>query len=135
MSPAVGLVEVSVAVALSWAFSPMVNRGVLMLISPAIPASLVSTINLVSLFRIILSGAFTVIFPAFPPPWVKASILAPSEIVKFGVSMTIFPAFPVVRVNAKIPPISLSKISTSVKTVPDKDTSSEAIISMFPAFP
>ncbi len=68
MSPAVGLVEVSVAVALSWAFSPIVSKGVVMVIFPAWPASLLSTINLVSVLRIRLSVALMVIFPALSSP-------------------------------------------------------------------
>lgn len=81
MLPAVNAVDVSVAVALSWAFSPMVKKGVSILMLPAVPASRLSTINLVSVLRIILSVALMVIFPAFPYPSVNASILAPSEIV------------------------------------------------------
>ena len=99
---------------------------------PAVPASRLSTINLVSVFKIILSGALMVIFPALPSPEVKASIPAPSEMVNWGVSIVILPALPVVWVKAEIPPICLFKSSAKV---PDMDICSSAIMLIFPAFP
>ena len=120
--PASVLVAFSLAVALIWAFSPMVSFSVVISISPAFPALLVSVVRLVPFSRV-KSLVLMLIWPALPLSSVEADMATPSDILKFSVWMSIIPALPV------------PDVSTAMKPWPDMSMFSGAVMNMLPPLP
>ena len=119
LPPASLLVAPTLAVALSWAFSPIFSVSELMLISPAFPALLVSVVRLVPFSRV-KSVVLILIWPALPLSSVEAFMATPFEILRLFVSMSMMPAFPAPFVSTEIFPSPFISIVF------------EALISYFP---
>ena len=94
LPPASLLLAPSSAVALIWAFCPIVRFLVFISMFPASPALLVSVVRLVPFSRV-KSVVLILISPALPWSSVEALILTPLDIVRSLVLMSIIPALPV----------------------------------------
>ena len=124
------LMAFSRAVALIWAFSPMVTSGELISMFPAAPVLLVSVVILVPVSRLKLLVSI-LIAPAFPSPVVEAEMDMPSAIVRFWVSISIMPALPMLFVVTLISPSMMSVVSG----LPVMFMVSGALINMLPPLP
>ena len=94
LPPASLLLAPSSAVALIWAFCPIVSFLVFISMFPASPALLVSVVRLVPFSRV-KSVVLILILPALPWSSVEALILTPLDILRLLVLMSIIPALPV----------------------------------------
>ena len=94
LPPASLLLAPSSAVALIWAFFPIVSFLVFISMFSASPALLVSVVRLVPFSRV-KSVVLILISPALPWSSVEALILTPLDIVRLLVLISIIPALPV----------------------------------------
>lgn len=103
LPPASLLVAPSSAVALIWAFCPIVSFLVFISMFPASPALFVSVVRLVPFSRV-KSMVLILIWPALPWSSVEAFILTPLDIVRLLVLISIIPALPVPDVSLAMKP-------------------------------
>ena len=104
LPPASWLVDPSLAVALIWAFCPIVSFSVFISMFPASPALLVSVVRLVPFSRV-KSVVLILISPALPWSSVEALILTPLDILRLLVLISIIPALPVPDVSVAMNPL------------------------------
>ena len=103
LPPASWLLAPSSAVALIWAFCPIVSFLVFISMFPASPALLVSVVRLVPFSRV-KSMVLILIWPALPWSSVEAFILTPLDILRLLVLISIIPALPVPDVSVAMNP-------------------------------
>ena len=103
-APASLLLALSSAVALIWAFFPIVSFLVFISMFPASPALLVSVVRLVPFSRV-KSVVLILISPALPWSSVEALILTPLDILRLLVLISIIPALPVPDVSVAMNPL------------------------------
>ena len=104
LPPASLLLAPSSAVALIWAFCPIVRFLVFISMFPASPALLVSVVRLVPFSRV-KSVVLILISPALPWSSVEALILTPLDILRLLVLISIIPALPVPDVSVAMNPL------------------------------